>query len=85
MILFSSEFSKAFKKLSKKLQDKVLERLDLFEVYEFEEILDNHKLNGEYENCRSINVTGDYRIIYQKLDVGTFYLMRVGTHAQLYG
>ncbi len=85
MIIFSSHFNKDFKKLPKKLQDRVLDRLDIFEINEFAEILFNHKLTGKYENCRSINVTGDYRVIYRKLDDTTYYLKRVGTHAQLYG
>lgn len=85
ILLRSTEFKKAYKKLSKKLQDKVNERLAIFLVDEFNGILDNHKLNGEYENCRSINVTGDYRIIYRKPDNTTYFLMRVGTHPQLYG
>ena len=46
--------------------------------------LNNHKLVGKYTGSRSINVTGDYRAIYEKRDVDVIYWASIGTHAQLY-
>ncbi len=85
MLLPSSEFNKRFKKLSKKMQQKVLDRLDIFEADKFDEILDNHKLTGEYEGCRSIDITGNVRVIYEEIKEGVYVLVSVGTHTQLYG
>ena len=85
MIIFSAEFKKRYKKLAKKLQLKVDERLLLFEIDKFDGILDNHKLTGEYAGCRSIDITGDYRVVYEEVREGIYKLVTVGTHTQLYG
>ncbi len=50
---------------------------------EFEESLGNHKLSGEYVDCRSIDITGDIRIAYKRMGTG-FYLVAMGTHSELY-
>jgi len=84
MVIFSPHFIKSFNKLSKKIQEKVLEKLELFDEDEFNEIFKNHKLHGEYDGYRSINITGDLRIIYEKINDETFRLYTIGTHSQLY-
>ncbi len=84
MIFHSPEFKKRYKKLPKKLQEKVLEKLDIFMADEFNEILGNHKLHGEYAGCRSINITGDLKVIYYEMQKGSYKLVTVGTHPQLY-
>jgi addiction module RelE/StbE family toxin len=66
------------------MQDKISARLDLFMSDEFAVILNNHELHGEYAGCRSINVTGDVRIIYEKHGGDVQFLMDFGTHGQLY-
>ncbi len=57
----------------------------LFVGNPFDSLLHNHPLNGKYEGCRSINVTGDYRIIYTLEDEDTALLLTIGTHSELYG
>jgi mRNA-degrading endonuclease YafQ of YafQ-DinJ toxin-antitoxin module len=83
MIYRSSHFKRQLRKLSPKLQRKVAERLRLMLVNEFDPILNNHKLGGEYEGDRSINITGDIRLTYKR-ERDDFYLRVVGTHSQLY-
>jgi len=85
MFIHSSEFKKCFRKLPNKIKDKVIERLDIFLINEFDIILDNHKLQGKYSEDRSINITGNVRLIYRKINNTTYYLISVGTHSQLYG
>ena len=80
----SSRYKKQYRELSEKIQIKINERLAIFLVDEFSPILNNHNLHGEYENCRSINVTGDFRLIYMKMSGDVRYLLEVGTHNQLY-
>ncbi len=84
MLFYSAEFKKQLKKLHKKLRNKVKERLAIFLANEFSEILDNHKLHGEYNNCRSISISGDIRVIYYKLNEKDYKMVAVGTHSQLY-
>lgn len=61
------------------------ERLALLELDESNPLLNDHKLGPPYEECRSINITGDYRLVYKRLTADTYYLRAVGTHHQLYG
>lgn len=50
-------------------------------------ILKNHKLHGKYDECRLIDVTGDYRIIFRELSNDMYELIeliKIWTHSQLY-
>ena len=47
------------------MQKKALERIQLFRENSINILLNNHKLHGEYFGFRSINITGDFRIIFQ--------------------
>jgi addiction module RelE/StbE family toxin len=47
-------------------------------------LLHNHKLNGERRHQRSINITGDYRLIFEVVDKNTVRLIDIDTHANLY-
>jgi addiction module RelE/StbE family toxin len=81
---FSKRFRKNCAKLPAAVQHKLSERLELFEQDPFHPALKNHALGGEYEGCRSINVTGNYRAIYYEQN-GVYFFLRVGTHPELYG
>lgn len=83
-IAFSSKFNKNYCKLSKKIQDKLDEKIPLFELNEFDLTLKNHKLHGIYEGHRSINITGDIRVIYKKISEEDYYFYDIGTHSELY-
>ena len=78
-------FKRQWQKLSRKLQEKAEERITLLVSDEFNEKLNNHKLNPPYESFRSININGDYRLVYKRIERDTYYLRAVGTHHQLYG
>lgn len=80
-----SRFEKEYKKLPKKLKDKIVERLKIFVTNEFDPLLNNHMVKYKYEGHRSINLTGDWRILYKKIDHKTYELYAVGTHHQLFG
>lgn len=83
--LYSKNFKKSFKKLSKSLQNKVLERLEIFEQNEFASVLNNHKLHSPWEGDRSINVTGDTRLIYRIIEKDNARMfMEIGSHSKLY-
>ena len=78
-------FQRQYKKLSKALRDKMWERLALLIADERNPMLKDHKLGPPFEEYRSINITGDYRLVYRKIDTETYYLRAIGTHHQLYG
>jgi addiction module RelE/StbE family toxin len=78
------KFKKAYKKLPVNVQQAIKDRLLLFASEPFNIALHNHALRGKYEGCRSINVTGDFRIIYSEEPNGDVLLLHIGTHSQLY-
>lgn len=78
-------FDKAYAKLSVKLKDKVDEALVIFVGNPFDHRLRNHALKGDYTGQRSIDVTGDVRIIFEeKNSYVEVILIELGKHAQLY-
>ncbi len=82
-IKFTSTFSKQYAKSPPKIKVGFEERLILFQKNKFHPLLNNHQLTGSLKGCRSINVSGDWRAIFQEEnDLITFLLM--GTHSQLY-
>ncbi len=83
-LIYSPKFEKRFKNLTLRIKRKLEKRLHLFEINEYEDVLNNHHLQGEYNGCRSINITSDVRVIYRKLEDGSCYLITIGTHSQLY-
>ena len=81
--IYTKQFVKDRKKLSKPIQNKIIERLELFLKNPTHPLLNNHWLNRPWQGHKSINVTGDIRLIYK--DEGfACRLVRVGTHPQLY-
>lgn len=80
----SKKFKKASKKLSKEIKNALKERLKIFTGDPFHPILNNHALQGSMRRYRSINITGDYRVIYEKIEDNLSRLMDVDTHSNLY-
>jgi len=87
-IKYSTIFKKQYKKAPKKIQNKVKERISLFVQNPTNQLLNNHALTGKFKECRSINITGDWRAIYSvRLSPKSeqeYYFELVGTHSQLY-
>lgn len=77
-------FERQYKKLDQALRDKMWERLFLLTADNLNPLLNDHKLGPPFESYRSINITGDYRLVYKRIEKDTYYLRAVGTHHQLY-
>ena len=58
------KFLKAYIKQPQKIREKFKEKRNLFLKDMFHPLLNNHSLGGEYNGCRSINITGDIRAIF---------------------
>lgn len=84
-VKFSSNFTKKYRKLPNKIKLAFDSRLEMFRKNPFELVLNNHGLVGKYRGCRSINVTGDWRAVYELIaqDIASF--VALGTHSELYG
>ena len=83
--LLSAEFKKKLKKTSQKMKHRIDERPVMFRLDPQNQLLNNHPLHGEYDGYRSIDITGDIRLVYRLVDGGGALLVRFGTHHELYG
>jgi len=83
-VVFHKSFEKTVKKLPPKVKQKMIERLSLFSNDPLNRQLRNHALNTPYKGSYSIDITGDYRAIYELVDDNTALFTHIGTHSQLY-
>jgi addiction module RelE/StbE family toxin len=83
-IHFHRNFEKRFAKLPEKIQKKATEKILLFKIAPFHETLRNHALMGKYIGFRSINITGDFRAIYNPLSDNEILFIDIGAHSRLY-
>jgi addiction module RelE/StbE family toxin len=86
-IQLSSYFHRKIKKEDVRIQKSFKEALRLFILNPFDPQLDNHPLKDPWNGCRSIDITGDYRAIYEELNKGDdviAYFITIGTHQELY-
>ena len=71
--------------LSPKIRFAFADRLELFLTDPHHPLLNDHALSGKRRGFRSLNITGDWRLIYKKLDEHTILLTEIDTHHNLYG
>jgi len=83
-LLFKKTFKKQYRTLQPGVKRACDERISLFTKSPFHPLLNNHPLSGKWKGCRSINITGDYRTIYQEEDIGVVRFLVIGTHSELY-
>ena len=81
---YHPKFKKQFRRLPLKVQDRFQERLIIFLDNMFHSILNNHSVEHAYPNWRSINITGDYRALFEIKEKNTVVFMKIGTHSELY-
>lgn len=82
--LYHKDFKKDFKKLSKNMKEQFAERFLIFLKDPAESILRDHPLVGNLHGKRAFSVAGDIRVVYRFLDKKTVFLLRIGTHNQVY-
>lgn len=86
-IQFSKQFYKIYKAQDVKIRNAFDRKIKIFIKDPHNSELKNHELHSEYEGLRSINVTSDYRAIYEELEQGKekiAYFSIIGTHEELY-
>lgn len=84
-VILTARFRKRFEKLPPKVRKRFEDRLALFLREPFHPTLRNHPLTGNLVGYRSFSVTGDYRVIFRLLDVGTVKFLAIGRHQYVYG
>lgn len=84
IIVPTKYFKKKVSKLPNSIKIKLAKRIQLFMDEPNNIILNNHQLNGKYSEYRSINITGNYRMIFEKLEDSSIRLIDIDTHPKLY-
>ena len=82
-IKYHRKFIKVFNKLSPKTQKTFYQKLEIFYEDKHDEILCYHQLHGQLDNLFSINITGDYRALFQEKN-NIVIFMKIGRHCDLY-
>ncbi len=83
-IKYSKKFEKCLNKVPLHIKKAFVGRLRLFQHDRYHPRLNYHRLKGEYRDYWSINVTGDWRALFEEEDgIVKFHLF--GTHSELYG
>jgi len=78
-------FEKKLKRVSPRIRQALADRLELFRINPYHPLLNNHSLQGDRKNYRSVNVTGDWRLVYEPISSNLARLMDIDTHHNLYG
>ena len=77
-------FIKKFKKLQPGLKARFKEWRNLFLENSTHPLLNNHALRGDRLGQWSINITSDWRAIYEFMDENTILFVDIDTHCNLY-
>ena len=81
------DFLKKLKKLDVRVRKSFKERISTFQKNPNEPQLNDHELREPYKGLRSIDITSDYRAIYEEVTLGEdtiAYFFLLGTHDELY-
>lgn len=86
-IIYNPAFIQKLKKLNVRIRKSFRERIAIFQLNPSDPILDNHPLERELKGYQSIDITADYRAVFEELQVGEeriYYFFLIGTHKELY-
>ena len=86
-IVYDSDFISKLKKINVRVRKSFKERILLFSRDPNNPQLNNHPLLDEYQGCRSIDITSDWRAIYKDTEIEdktVTYFIILGTHKDLY-
>ena len=77
-------FEKQYKKLRLNEKKKFQERSEIFLSNPSNRLLNSHPLHGRFGGYRSINITGDLRVVYRMIAIDVAYFVAIGRHRDLY-
>lgn len=86
-IQYDPDFLKTLKKVNVRIRKSLREKIQIFLRNPYDPQLDNHELKDKYEGYRSIDITADWRVIYEEIDEDDepiAYFLLIGTHEQLF-
>ena len=83
-VLFNKSFIKQYQKTPREIQEKFQECVAIFKKDPRNRSLNIHKLRGKKEPFVSMNVTGNYRVLFLREGKEVVVFYEIGTHSQLY-
>lgn len=86
-VRYDPDFIKKLKKVDVRVHRAFEKKLTVFLKNPFDLQLNNHELRDPYKGLRSIDITSDYRAVYEEIeedgeDVAYFTIL--GTHKELF-
>lgn len=84
---YAPRFIEKLKKLNVRVTNSFQEKIAIFSKNPLDPRLKNHELREPYKGLRSINITANYRAIYEEIVEGEeiiAYFSLIGTHKELY-
>ena len=86
-IIYDPAFIEKLKNTNVRIRKSFREKITIFQHNPSDPILDNHALQRELTGYRSIDITPDYRAIFEELREGEetiYFFFLFGTHKELY-
>ena len=86
-IYYHANFLKNYRKRissNQKLIKMVKKKVSLFLKNPSHSLLKDHSLKGKRKEQRAFWITGDYRIVYQKISPSKALFLNIDTHNQVY-
>ena len=85
IIKFSKTFVKQRNKAPKKIQQALNKKIEIFIENDRNPVLRIHKLNGVLKDYYSINITGDWRVVFRVINKNEIVIfLMFETHSNLY-
>ncbi|HVF69287.1 MAG TPA: type II toxin-antitoxin system mRNA interferase toxin, RelE/StbE family [Xanthomonadales bacterium] len=87
-IQYDPDFLRLLKKVNIRIRKSLRQKIEIFLKNPDEPSLNNHALRDKYEGYKSIDITADWRAIYEEFGENgelIAYFVDLGTHKELYG
>lgn len=79
-IQYSKKFVKELRKLPKEIIDLAIKKEEIFKKNPLHTSLRLHELHGKLKGIWSITITGNYRIIFERMENGDILFISIGKH-----
>lgn len=79
-VYYSKKFIKELKKISEEIIKLAVKKEVAFKNNPLHPSLRLHELHGKFKGIWSISITGNYRIIFERMDNGDIMFVSIGKH-----
>ena len=79
-LYYSKKFVKELKKLPEEIIKLAVKKESIFRNNPLHHSLRLHELHGKFKGIWSISISGNYRIIFERMDNGDIMFISIGKH-----